>query len=114
MIAVYLVRVDLPSACFGFEVDQDGTITFAAPIARWTLGKRGREVVAYYRKRGGEVTWTKAGQEQPAPQASTAPRCTTHPEQAMTIHPRRWGWICPVCRAAGQASPQPTAFVPLP
>jgi hypothetical protein len=30
------------------------------------------------------------------------------------VHPRRWGWICPTCRAAGQSTLQPYPFVPLP
>jgi hypothetical protein len=42
------------------------------------------------------------------------PRCRAHPEVGMMVHPRRWGWICPVCRAGGQASPQRVPFVPLP
>jgi hypothetical protein len=59
---VYLVRVSLPHACFAFEVDDQGVIVAAAPSARWTLGRRGRELVGYYRQRCGEVTWTKVEQ----------------------------------------------------
>jgi hypothetical protein len=54
---MWLVRVELPSACFGFEVTSDGWIVQAAPIAAWTVGRRGRAVVAYYRQRGGRVSW---------------------------------------------------------
>jgi hypothetical protein len=40
--------------------------------------------------------------------------CTVHPKVTLTVHPRRWGWICRACRAAGQSTPQPYPFVPLP
>jgi len=53
---VWLVRVDLPWACFGFEVTDDGWVIEAAPIAAWTIGRRGREAVGYYR-RSGRVSW---------------------------------------------------------
>jgi len=42
------------------------------------------------------------------------PRCTKHPEVTLTVHPRRWGWVCPTCRAAGQSTLQTYPFVPLP
>jgi hypothetical protein len=54
---MWLVQVELPWACFGFEVTSDGWIIEAAPIAAWTVGRRGRQVVAYYRSRGGRVSW---------------------------------------------------------
>jgi hypothetical protein len=54
---MWLVRVELPWACFGLEVSDDGWIIQAAPIAGWTVGKRGRQVVAHYRSRGGRVSW---------------------------------------------------------
>jgi hypothetical protein len=54
---MWLVRVELPWACFGFEVTDDGWVIQAAPIASWTIGRRGRQVVAYYRQRGGLVSW---------------------------------------------------------
>jgi hypothetical protein len=38
------------------------------------------------------------------------PRCTEHPEVTLVVHPRRWGWVCPRCRAAGQSTPQPYPF----
>jgi len=41
----------------GFEVTDDGWVIAAAPIAAWTVGRRGRAVVAYYRQRGGRVCW---------------------------------------------------------
>jgi len=55
----YLVRVDLaanPSACFGVVV-ADGVVTAAAPITRWAIGRLGRDIVAYWRRRGATVTW---------------------------------------------------------
>jgi hypothetical protein len=42
------------------------------------------------------------------------PRCTKHPEVTLVVYPRRWGWVCPRCRAAGQSTLQPYPFVPLP
>jgi hypothetical protein len=27
--------------------------------------------------------------------------CTQHPELTLTVHPRRWAWVCRACRAAG-------------
>jgi hypothetical protein len=46
---MWLVQVELPWACFGFEVTGDGWVIEAAPIADWTVGRRGRQVVASYR-----------------------------------------------------------------
>ena len=54
---MWLVQADVPWACFGFEVTNDGWIIEAAPIAAWTIGKRGRAVVHYHRQRGGRVCW---------------------------------------------------------
>jgi hypothetical protein len=54
---MWLVRVELPWACFGFEVTDDGWVIQAAPVAAWTVGRRGRQVVTYYRQRGGRVSW---------------------------------------------------------
>jgi hypothetical protein len=28
-----------------------------SPIANWTIGRRGREIVAHYRSQGGQVSW---------------------------------------------------------
>jgi hypothetical protein len=54
---VWLVRVELPGACFGFEVTSDGWVVQAAPIAAWTIGKRGRAIVHHYQGQGGQVSW---------------------------------------------------------
>jgi hypothetical protein len=53
---MWLVRVEQRHACFAFEVT-DGLVTRAAPIAGWTVGKRGSAVVGYYRDRDARVTW---------------------------------------------------------
>ena len=50
----HLIRVTLPHAVFGLVV-RGGVVVEAAPIARWSLGMRGRNVVSYYRARGGVV-----------------------------------------------------------
>ncbi|HEX6676019.1 MAG TPA: hypothetical protein VF486_13430 [Actinomycetes bacterium] len=46
-----------PEKKFGFEVTSGGWVVQAAVIAAWTIGKRGREVVGYYRRRGGHMSW---------------------------------------------------------
>jgi hypothetical protein len=56
---MWLVQVDVPWACFGFEVTDDGWVIAAAPIAAWTIGKRGRAVVHHYRSRGALVSWQR-------------------------------------------------------
>ena len=53
---IWLVRVEQRHACFGFEVT-DGLVTRTAPIAKWTVGRSGRDMVGYYRDRGARVTW---------------------------------------------------------
>lgn len=53
---MWLVRVDVPFACFGFEV-AGGHVVRAAPVAGWMVGKRGAEMVTYWRSRGATVTW---------------------------------------------------------
>lgn len=45
------VYVDLPYACFGLEAVA-GRVTDAAPIARWTVGRRLDEVRRHYERRG--------------------------------------------------------------
>jgi hypothetical protein len=55
---MWLVYVDLPrnpSACFAFIVNAEGVVAEAAPIARWAIGKRGRQVVIYYKGRQARV-----------------------------------------------------------
>jgi hypothetical protein len=53
----HLVRIDMPYACFGMVV-VNGVVTEAAPIARWSIGRRGRDSVRYWKKRGAKVQWT--------------------------------------------------------
>jgi hypothetical protein len=48
MITLYQIR--LPHATFGIEVC-DGVVTKAAPIAKWTVGKKSGEVIGYYLRR---------------------------------------------------------------
>ena len=45
------VWVSLPWATFGLRVE-GGRVVEAAPIARWTVGKREAEVADHYRRRG--------------------------------------------------------------
>ena len=52
----YLVRVETDFATFGFIVKK-GVVVEAAPIAKWSIGRSGKSVVKYWRKRGGKVTW---------------------------------------------------------
>ena len=62
----YLVRVDAvrPNAVFGFDV-VDGVVANAAPIACWMNGKRGKDMVGYWRKRGATVSWELVPQPEP-------------------------------------------------
>lgn len=53
----YLVRVESDFAVFGFVVKNRVVTRECAPIAKWAIGRRGREVVDYWRKRGAKVTW---------------------------------------------------------
>lgn len=59
MTRAWLVRVETAWVCFGFVVGPSGRVTEAAPIARWTIGKPGREILAYWRHRGATVTWSE-------------------------------------------------------
>ncbi|MFA4971556.1 MAG: hypothetical protein WC683_03005 [bacterium] len=52
----WLLRVEMQHAVFGIIVAADGSVMEAAPIAKWSVGKRGREVVRYFRERGATVT----------------------------------------------------------
>jgi hypothetical protein len=56
---MWLAHVELPWAYFGFEVPDDGWVIQAAPIADWTIGRRGCEMVGDYRQRGGQVSWQR-------------------------------------------------------
>lgn len=47
------VWVSLPYATFALGA-QNGTITEAAPIARWAVGKPEHEVADYYRRKGAQ------------------------------------------------------------
>lgn len=52
----WLVRVEAPYYCAGFIVE-DAWVAEAAPILRWAVGRRGRDVVEYLRKKGFKVTF---------------------------------------------------------
>jgi len=60
---MWLVRVDNGFAVFGLVVDDAGVVVEAAPIARWAEGRRGREVVRYFRGRGAKVSWKEIDDE---------------------------------------------------
>jgi hypothetical protein len=55
----WLVRVELPWACFGYDVNDQGRVILAAPIAKWMVGKQGAAMVHYWRRRGAQVTWQR-------------------------------------------------------
>jgi hypothetical protein len=46
--------ISLPHATFGIISDGE-TVTDAAPIARWTIGKPVRDVAKYYQRKGAEI-----------------------------------------------------------
>jgi len=52
-----LFHVVLTYAAFGM-VEKNGIVVDAAPIARWTLGRRISFVRDYWRERGELITWT--------------------------------------------------------
>lgn len=54
----YLVRVETPTACFGFVVE-NGVVVRAAPMTRWGMGKRGKLVAGWWMKQGATVVWLK-------------------------------------------------------
>lgn len=49
-----LYQIILPYAVFGIVVEQ-GVVTVAAPIARWSIGKTSELVFQYYWKRGAVI-----------------------------------------------------------
>jgi len=49
-----LFLVDLPYACFGIVVHH-GKVTLAPPIAAWMVGKDGRTVDSWIRRKGGTI-----------------------------------------------------------
>lgn len=55
----WVVTVDTGWANFGFVV-REGVVAECAPLTAWARGRSGREVVAYWRGRGAEVTWQTA------------------------------------------------------
>jgi hypothetical protein len=61
---MWLVRVELPGACLGFEAIDDGRIIETALFGAWTVGKNDRQVVAYYRQR---VAWRVGGRSRTGP-----------------------------------------------
>ena len=58
------LQITYRKACFGIR-EEDGVIVEAAPIARWTLGKTKREVVKYFRRKGGRVRYLDQDAEPP-------------------------------------------------
>jgi hypothetical protein len=53
--AVTLLRITLPYACFGVELDPLGRVVRAAPIGKWMLGKHRSVVRAWVLRKGGSV-----------------------------------------------------------
>ena len=45
-----LYQIDIGYACFGIEVEND-VVTYAAPIAKWTIGKTWEEVESYFKSK---------------------------------------------------------------
>jgi len=48
-------RISLRPVCFAVIVDKTGTVVWAAPVGRWTIGKQWLTVKAHYLRRGGWV-----------------------------------------------------------
>jgi len=49
-----LYRIVLSYACFGIVV-RNGTIIAAAPIAKWSVGKKLNTMVQYVRRKNGQI-----------------------------------------------------------
>ena len=49
------VWISLKYATFGIRINQDGVIDDAAPIARWMIGKRWRDIHPWVISKGGEI-----------------------------------------------------------
>jgi len=47
-MSLFLYKVDIGYSCFSIEVE-DGIVTHAPEIAKWTLGKDWTEVENYYK-----------------------------------------------------------------
>jgi hypothetical protein len=58
-MAEWMLHVDVPWACFGIVADEEGVVISAAPIAGWAVGRRAREVEAYWRGRGARLLWRR-------------------------------------------------------
>ena len=56
-----LYRVTSPYFCAGVEVNDMSFIVAAAPILRWTIGKRVNECIIYWKRKGFEVMEVKKG-----------------------------------------------------
>jgi hypothetical protein len=52
------VRVETTFAVFGFVV-VNGVVEMSAPIAKWSIGRKGKDVVKYWKSRGAQITWRK-------------------------------------------------------
>ena len=50
-----LYQVTAPYMCAGLEVDEDGVVVFAAPILKWTVGKRIGDVIRWVDRKGFEI-----------------------------------------------------------
>lgn len=49
--------MNLPDACFGLVVDDNGKIVHAAPIAAWAVGKHWLPVRGYFHAKKGLRQW---------------------------------------------------------
>lgn len=51
-----LYQVDIGYACFSIEVEND-VVKYAPPIAKWTIGKKWKEIEEYYKtKKNAKIT----------------------------------------------------------
>ncbi len=50
-----ILRIELPYATFGLDLNDENRVATAAPIARWTIGKSLSYVSRYYRSRGAKL-----------------------------------------------------------
>ena len=55
LVTYFYVYISLPEYTFLLEIDEDGIITEAPPIAKWTIGKDQNYVVKYFHNRGATI-----------------------------------------------------------
>lgn len=88
-MAPRLLRVEVPWAVVGAEVDANGQVVRAAPLVRWAVGKPVAVLMAWAKRKGGSWTWVAVlalaltlgacGRDTMVPYTPTTTTSTTQP-----------------------------------